>query len=282
MPAYITHRIAGERVIGRLQGKVADKSAFYLGCQGPDMLFFRDFQPWRAPFKSKRIGLRMHGDRVRELFETALEYARENKDDEQLIAYITGFITHYAVDKNTHPFVYGKAGKNACTHNRIEYMWDSYAAKEHWDIEPQQFDVPSDIMSGEVGEGICGWYQAVVKEVYGKKIRTRVIPKAQKHFAKVKEKLNDLGLITRVLIKIIRVLSRFDIGAMIYPKRRSEEWFSREEYERMRGLLQKSVDEACDMIHCAIGYILGEVDALPEWFGDTDFSGGTEVYNLET
>jgi hypothetical protein len=162
MPAYLTHRIAGERVMDKLSGEVPDESAFYLGCQGPDMLFFRDFQPWRAPIKSLRIGLRMHKERVRELFEAALAYARENSDDAELIAYITGFITHYAIDKNTHPFVYGKAGKNAGKHNRIEYMWDSFVAKEQWDIEPQQFDVPSDIMSGRVGEGICGWYRAIV------------------------------------------------------------------------------------------------------------------------
>ena len=132
MPAYLTHRVAGERVLDKLPGKELDEKAFYLGCQGPDMLFFRDFQPWRAPRKSLRIGLRMHKERVRELFETAFDYAREHKDDEEMIAYITGFITHYAIDKNTHPFVYGKAGRNTGTHNRIEFMWDSYAAKEQW------------------------------------------------------------------------------------------------------------------------------------------------------
>ena len=155
MPAYLTHRAAGERVLDKLAGQVPDRNAFYLGCQGPDMLFFRDFQPWRAPVRSLRIGLRMHKERVREMFEAAFDYARQHKDDNELIAYITGFITHYAIDKNTHPFVYGKAGRDTGTHNRIEFMWDSFAAKEQWDIEPHQFDVYSDIMSGKVGKGIC-------------------------------------------------------------------------------------------------------------------------------
>lgn len=275
MPAYLTHRVAGERVLEKLPEAVADIKTFFLGCQGPDMLFFRDFQPWRAPMRSRRIGLRMHKEHVRELFEAALDYVKQYQHDDrsELIAYITGFITHYAIDKNTHPFVYDKAGRNTGIHNRIEFMWDSYAAKEQWGIEPQEFDVVSDIMSGKVGEGICAWYKAVVKEVYGKNIRLRVIPKAQRHFAKVKAMLADLGLISRVLIRVIRVLCRFDVSAMVYPQGRSEEWFSREEYERMQDMLEKGIEEAADMIRVALGYISGDEDALPEWFGDTDFSG---------
>jgi hypothetical protein len=275
MPAYLTHRVAGEKVLNKLPGAVENEKAFYLGCQGPDMLFFRDFQPWRAPRKSLRIGLRMHKERVRELFEVALDYAKQYQDEDrgELIAYITGFITHYAIDKNTHPFVYGKAGRNTGLHNRIEFMWDSYAAKEQWDIEPQQFDIYSDIMYDEVGEGICGWYKTVIAQVYGKDIRAHIIRKAQRHFAKVKVLLGDLGLFCRVLIKIIRGLSGFDVGAMTYPEQRSNEWFSSEEYARMQDMLQKGVEEATAMIRFALGYISGEEEALPEWFGDTDFSG---------
>jgi hypothetical protein len=275
MPAYLTHRVAGERVLDRLPVEVPDEQAFFLGCQGPDMLFFRDFQPWRAPMMSRRIGLRMHHERVRELFKTAFDYARkyDEADREELIAYIAGFITHYAIDKNTHPFVYDKAGRNTGVHNRIEFMWDSFAAKEQWDIEPEQFDIYSDIMYGEVGEGIRGWYRAVVRQVYGRRIGEKAILKAQRHFAKIKARLADINLISRVLIRVIRIISGFDASAMMYPKRRSEEWFSRDEYKSMQDMLQKGIDEACDMIRVAITYIAGEDCSLPEWFGDTDFTG---------
>ena len=81
-----------------------------------------------------------------------------------------------------------------------------------------------------------------------------------------------------MLISIIRAVSGFDANAMRYPEQRSEQWFSREEYERMQDLLQKGIDEACEMIRYAIGYILGdEESALPEWFGDTDFSGDEAI-----
>lgn len=275
MPAYLTHRVAGERVLDRLPARVPYEKAFFLGCQGPDLLFFRDFQPWRAPMKSRRIGLRMHHERVREMFKTALDFARyyNEEDREELIAYITGFITHYAIDKNTHPFVYRKAGENTGVHNRIEFMWDSFAAKEQWDIEPEQFDIYSEIMYGKVGEGIRSWYSALVREVYGRRMNGKAITKAQRHFAKIKARLADINLLGRVLIRVIRLISGFDASAMMYPKRRSEEWFSREEYRSMQDMLQKGIDEACDMIRFAIAYISGEEHALPEWFGDTDFTG---------
>jgi hypothetical protein len=275
MPAYLTHRVAGEMVLDKLPEAVANKHAFFLGCQGPDILFFRDFQPWRAPMKSLRLGLRMHQERVRDLFFAALEYARqyEDADRDELIAYLTGFITHYAVDKNTHPFVYGKAGGNTSLHNRIELMWDSFAAKEKWGIEPQQFDIYSDIMDEKVGEGICGCYSAVAKEVYGKRMGGSAVPRAQKYFARIKARLVDINRFGRILIRVIRALSGFDVGAMMYPERRSEQWFSREEYQGMQDMLQKGVDEACDMIRVALEFISGGEVALPGWFGDTDFSG---------
>ena len=194
MPAYLTHRVAGERVLDSLADTLSDAQAFFLGCQGPDMLFFRDFQPWRAPRKSLRIGLRMHHERVREMFMAALDYARQydEADREELIAYIAGFITHYAIDKNTHPFVYSKAGRNTGVHNKIEFMWDSFAARSNGILSRNRFDIYSDIMYGEVGEGIRGWYRTVVRQVYGKRIGEKAVLKAQRHFAKIKARLADL------------------------------------------------------------------------------------------
>jgi hypothetical protein len=37
MPAFLTHRAAGERVLDRIDTCELNKKAFYLGCQGPDI-----------------------------------------------------------------------------------------------------------------------------------------------------------------------------------------------------------------------------------------------------
>ncbi|MDD5016818.1 MAG: zinc dependent phospholipase C family protein [Eubacteriales bacterium] len=279
MPAFITHRVAGERVLEKLKkSAVAHKMAFYLGCQGPDMLFFRNYQPWRSAKDSLSLGVAMHSEKTRELMQSALDFARgyEKDDKDELVSYIAGFITHYAIDKNAHPFVYSKAGKDSHAHHMLEFMWDSYSAKEQWDMEPGQFDIYPEVMYGDIGSGICDWYKTAAKDVYGRDIPAGMIKQSQKHFAKAKSSLANLSFPGKILIKIISVAAGFDARTMTYPKQRDESMFSKEEYVRMRGMISKGVNEAIDMIGFALNYIKNKsCGELPRWFGDTDFAGDT-------
>ena len=169
MPAYLTHRISGDMVLDKLdKDAIKHKKAFYLGCQGPDILFFRNYQPWKSARVSLLLGISMHHKKVREFFEHALEYVREyiGDDLQELKAYIAGMITHYSIDKNAHPFVYDKAGKDSARHNMIEFMWDSMIAKDTWDIEADHYNFSDEINYAPLGDGICEWYCDVAKKVY--------------------------------------------------------------------------------------------------------------------
>ena len=284
MPAFLTHRAAGERVLEKLAGSLAPegiphKLAFYFGCQGPDFLFFRNYQPWRPAKASLSLGVAMHSQRVRAMMEHALNYVRQYaKDDrDELVSYIAGMVTHYAIDKNAHPFVYGKAGSNTNMHHAIEFMWDSYSAKEQWDIEPGQFDIYSEVMYSAVGPGICAWFVSAAQEIYHVKIRGDMIRQAQKHFARAKRVLANITLPGRVLIKLINATTGFNVGCMLYPEQRDESQFSKTEYRSMQEMIAKGVGEAAEMIRFALSYIGGrESGPLPGWFGDTDFAGRTQ------
>jgi len=277
MPAFLTHRAAGERVLRQLgNGAIANEGAFYLGCQGPDILFFRNYYPWKSAKDSLRLGIEMHHEKVRALFARGLEFVKsyQGRDADELISYFAGFITHYAIDKNAHPFVYGKAGKNNNIHHALEFMWDSYTAKEQWDIEPSGFDIKADVMYGAPGSGVCGWYKAIAKDVYDKNIRPKVVHQAQKHFARAKNALADIKWPGRMLMNLISYLTGLDVSTMLYPESRDHSLFTAEEYVHMRQMIDRGVSEAAKMIR----FVLDEIEsrsasALPEWFGDTDFSG---------
>ena len=276
MPAYLTHRVAGERVLSKRKELCpAHEAAFFLGCQGPDIMFFHNYQPWRPSKAGMRLGIAMHSLRVRDLMRHALDFtaAYAGPDRDELISYIAGFVTHYAIDKNAHPFVYAKAGDDGEMHHRIEYMWDSYSAKEQWDIEPERFDIYKDIMYGRLGDGICEWYRAAAKDLYGIAIKKDMPRQAQRHFAQAKRGLVHIGLPGKCLIWIIRTVSGFDVRALMYPGQRDQSVFSKEEYADMQRMIVKGVDEAADMIGFACRYIGGDKQPLPAWFGDTDFSG---------
>ena len=276
MPAYLTHRVAAERVLDRMKGAVSHQKAFYLGSQGPDMLYFRNYQPWRPARFSVMLGFAMHANNIRALMRNALEYTRRYtaSDKDELISYIVGFFTHYAVDKNAHPFVYGKAAGDTGMHHAIEFMWDSYAAKEQWDIEPQAFDIKKEIMYDTVGDGICSWYHAAARDVYHKELRPKAVRQAQWHFAKAKTMLAQVGLTGRMLARVVSRIVGFNVGTMFYPGQRDESVFTCTEYGGMQDMLQRGVDDACDMIAFALDYIGSSIQKeLPAFFGDKDFAG---------
>ncbi len=277
MPAYLTHRISGDMVLNKLdKDAIPHKKAFYLGCQGPDILFFRNYQPWKSARVSLMLGISMHQKKVRTLFEHALEYVREyiGGDLAELKSYIAGMITHYSIDKNAHPFVFGKAGKEHAWHNMIEFMWDSFIAKETWDIEADHYDFSGEIKYAPLGAGICDWYCDAAKKVYDTQITPKLMLQAQKHYAKVKKSLSNLSLGVRLLLRFATRVMKFDTRSLKYPLTRDYSLFSKEEYKLMQGMIAKGVSEAAEAIRFAIGYFEGDgAQELPEWFGDIDFSG---------
>ena len=128
-------------------------------------------------------------------------------------------------------------------HHAIEFMWDSYAAKEQWDIEPQAFDIKQEILYDAVGDGICCWYHTAAKDVYQKELCPRAVRQAQWHFAKAKTMLAQVGLTGRMLARVISRIVGFNVGTMFYPEQRDESVFSCTEYGRMQEMLQNGVDE---------------------------------------
>ena len=255
---------------------IPHKKAFYLGCQGPDILFFRNYQPWKSARVSLMLGVAMHYNKVREFFEHALGYVRDyiGDDLQELMSYIAGMITHYAIDKNAHPFVFGKAGEDSAVHNKIEFMWDSMIAKETWDIEAAHYDFSAEIKYALLGDGICDWYCDVAKKIYDTEITPKLMHQAQKHYAKVKKSLSNLNIGVRLLLKFATRVMKFDTRSLKYPLERDFSLYSEQEYQSMKGLIAKGVDEAAQMIAYAIGCFDGEQTAeLPDWFGDVDFSG---------
>ncbi len=276
MPAYLTHRAAGERVFESLKKAIIPiKEAFFLGCQGPDILFFRNYQPWKNSKDSLPLGLAMHGQKTRELFAHALSFLRgyDKQDRDELASYMAGFLTHYAVDKNAHPFVYGKAGKDSNIHHATESMWDSFTAKEQWNIEPQEFDVYSDVMSVSIADSVEDWYCAACRDVYGWELASNALKQAQLHLARARRALANIKLPHKALMRLIKIVSSYDLRAMLYPEQRDNSLFSGDEYKSMQAMIEKGVEEAASMITFMMDYINGAAGELPALIGEKNFAG---------
>jgi hypothetical protein len=276
MPAYLTHRMAGEMVLEAVG--VPDRRAFYLGCQGPDMLFFHNYQPWRRDKTLFALGVSMHAGRTRALLEHLIGFARDyaGADRDELVSYAAGFLTHYAVDKNAHPFVYRKTGEDDARHQALEYMWDSYTAVEHWGIEPSRYDIGPEIMYDVLGDGVCGWYSRAADELYGLHIGPQTVRQAQRQFAHAKQALGHVGPVRRFYLDLIGKVAGFDATSLLYPLKRDDSLFSAADYAGMKAAVDEGVRQAKEMLPAALRAMDGGLSPLPAWFGDLDFAGASE------
>ncbi len=115
MPGLVTHYIFGHSVLNKLDED--DKNTinrnfeiFNIGTQGPDMFFY--YIPGLLKQRTKQLGLIMHKKNIRDFFKEVIVEMNnlQGKDREIAFSYIAGYLTHYALDYNTHKYIYFKTG----------------------------------------------------------------------------------------------------------------------------------------------------------------------------
>ncbi len=112
MPAATTHVEFARDVYAQLpeeqKKKITNKQLFYLGSQGPDVLFFSKFS--YLPGSLHKYGNQMHVQNVREVLGFIRDYV---EDVPELISYYYGFLCHYALDSTAHPLINAMAERTA-------------------------------------------------------------------------------------------------------------------------------------------------------------------------
>ena len=104
MPAATTHVEFARDVYAHLpeetKAKITSLPMFYLGSQGPDMLFFS--RASLLPGSLKKYGNLMHDECVKEVISHFEAFAG---DDPDLTSYICGYLCHYSLDSLAHPLI---------------------------------------------------------------------------------------------------------------------------------------------------------------------------------
>lgn len=107
MPAAYAHYRFGQLVLSRLpeekQKIIQAHHALYdMGLQGPDLLFH--YRPLsHDPLKG--TGSRMHEAPAEAFFRPAGEQLGRSRDSDALLAYLWGFLCHFALDFHCHPYI---------------------------------------------------------------------------------------------------------------------------------------------------------------------------------
>lgn len=122
MPAIYAHDRFGRDVAGRLDSKLKSiieryPAPYAIGLQGPDLFFF--YRPW-AKNRVNQYGVHLHKVSALPFFEharkTVEQYGRESAE----YSYLLGFICHFILDSECHPYVTRMVGKTGVQHLEIE------------------------------------------------------------------------------------------------------------------------------------------------------------------
>lgn len=128
MPSLYAHNRFGKCVTEKLDGEIKDVvkkhyRQFSLGVQGPDILFF--YRPFMKTAVSK-CGYGMHDEFADPFFEKAAEVIRKKGRNSREYAYILGFICHFALDSECHPYVEKMKEEINVSHMEIESEFEKF------------------------------------------------------------------------------------------------------------------------------------------------------------
>lgn len=122
MPAFYAHDRFGQKVFDRLKGEtkeIVEKyyKQFEIGLQGPDLFFF--FRPY-GKNKVVTYGNHLHEISAYPFFEHSARIANLAGEDSASYAYLLGFICHFILDSECHPYVAEMIEKTGVQHLEIE------------------------------------------------------------------------------------------------------------------------------------------------------------------
>ena len=119
MPDIAVHARMGAEVYEKA-GLGVDRDIFAFGLLGPDPYLFDRFfvPPFRHP--TNRYSSVMHRQRTGDFL---VELAKRSSDLD-VFAWLAGFLCHYALDADTHPYINEKAHGNIALHMAIEHRLD--------------------------------------------------------------------------------------------------------------------------------------------------------------
>lgn len=237
MPAFASHYIFAKEMMPFLK-KTADfeinENAVYLGTQGPDVLFFHRVLPWMPGKSIRKYGSMLHRAKPGDIFENMREYCKNAKNLSVAGSYAYGFMLHYILDRNCHPYVYSLQNKitsihrltNPHTaHNLIEFAMDAVLLNRRLGVkEPCLFKNADTILTDNTaGTQISKILQYTVNATLGAKIKAEQTLTAFADTAYIQKISYDPTGIKRMLLTpfdtiIAPFCGNFKFAALIRPR----------------------------------------------------------------
>lgn len=173
MPSTYAHYRMGQEIERVMTGKEKTviknySDLFHIGLHGPDILFY--YHPLQTN-QINSIGYGMHERAGYEFFEYAAGVIKEKKCSQAHLAYVYGFICHFALDVTCHGYVDEKIKQSGISHGEIEVEFDRELMVMDG-FDPIRHRLTNHIVvKDEISDVIQSFYQGVTKNDVNKALR---------------------------------------------------------------------------------------------------------------
>ncbi|MBS5131308.1 MAG: zinc dependent phospholipase C family protein [Lachnospiraceae bacterium] len=197
MPALYAHNQFGNKVLRKLDEENRKRALRYLplfriGLQGPDYLFFYH------PFQKNEIsgtGYRLHEESALGFIEHAQKIIEEKGMDSPEYAYALGFICHFALDSECHPFVESEILRTGVGHIEIESEFEKHLMRKNGE-EPLSYPIGKTFPTDPKTAGIVAeFYEGITPKYACRSLRSmRFCKNVLTAPCPVKRALIDIGM----------------------------------------------------------------------------------------
>lgn len=168
MPAAYAHYIFGKKVYHKLPSDIQEiikmnPEAYWIGLHGPDLLFYKN------PLVKNKVnclGHYLHTAPAVGIFERG-KYLYQQEPSYVLLSYLLGFLCHFTLDSECHPYISMYMEEHGVGHNEIETDFDRSLMEESG-YDPVLFDATRHLKRDqETEEKIALMYDGVSSKEIG-------------------------------------------------------------------------------------------------------------------
>ncbi len=294
MPSGVVHSYFAERVTEGLKPEIlkiieADKEAYLVGSQGPDLLFYLRYE--KKPLDQLAV-MQHQTFNAYEIFTKSGGYVKENYDD-TLLAFLFGQLCHYALDSNVHPYVYHREldlpnyytkGAHKYIHVVLESGMDYLCVRDHIKKNTRTYKGYKNLnISKKSRNKIAHYYSDVVAPVFEMNLPVETAEKMIKLMRRFLRLCDDMTGIRYLLIRGVEKLlgQPRNVSAFVrarkenkeenwlnndrvpFPKYRYEEIMSTDTVEEMA---KTAHGEAIILINSLYDFVFNDKELDPRLF----------------
>lgn len=133
MPGTYAHYAFGKKVLAQLDDEIKNiilknMDLFFIGLHGPDILFY--YKPLIYNNPTSKLGHKIHNENSNIFFEKARSIIKKSNNKEESLVYILGFLCHFMLDSECHPYINKVTQENNLSHTEIESEFDKLLINE--------------------------------------------------------------------------------------------------------------------------------------------------------